>query len=122
MRNSSIELDDDTRQDIIEKYLLMLKEKGLKRSSIRPVLYAIELFFDMNKKILHKTVLRKMVQGIPDHKIGGEKAYTNEDIRKMLKVIPDSRAKILIHFMASLGARPGVIVDPILTFGMIETI
>ena len=119
--SSLIELDDDTRQDIIEKYLLMLKEKGLKRSSVRPVLYAIELFFDMNKKILHKTVLRKMVQGIPDHKIGGEKAYTNEDIRKMLKVIPDSRAKILIHFMASLGARPGVIVDPILTFGMIET-
>ena len=60
-----IELDDDTRQDIIEKYLLMLKEKGLKRSSVRPVLYAIELFFDMNKKILHKIVLRKMVQGIP---------------------------------------------------------
>ena len=48
--SSLIELDDDTRQDIIEKYLLMLKEKGLKRSSIRPVLYAIELFYDKIKK------------------------------------------------------------------------
>lgn len=116
-----IGLDDDTRQDIIEKYLLMLKEKGLKRSSVRPILYAIELFFGMNKKILHKTVLSKMVQGIPDHKIGGEKAYTDEDLRKMLENVPDARAKALIHFMASLGARPGVIIDPILIFGIIET-
>jgi len=64
----------------------MLRSKGLKRSSVRPVLYAIELFFDMNKKILHKTVLRKMVQGIPDHIKGGEKAYTDDDIRKMLGI------------------------------------
>ena len=100
----------------------MLKTSGLKRTSVRPVLYAIELFFDMNKKILHRTVLSKMVQGIPDHIRGGEKAYTNEDLRKMLEKAPDSRAKALIHFMASLGARPGVIADPILTFGMIESI
>ncbi len=99
----------------------MLKEKGLKRSSVRPVLYAIELFFDMNKKILHKTVLRKMIQGIPDHKIGGEKTYTDEDIRKMLEVAQDTRAKALVHSMDSLDSRQGVIVDPILTFGIIET-
>jgi len=118
---SLIELNDETRQDIIEKYILMLKARGLKRTSVRPVLYAIELFFDMNKKILHKTVLSKMVQGIPDHIKGGEKAYTHEDLRKMLEKAPDSRAKALIHFMASLGARPGVIVDPVLTFGMTES-
>lgn len=116
-----IELDDETRQDIIEKYILLLKSNGLKRTSVRPVLYAIELFFDMNKKILHKTVLSKMVQGIPDHIKGGEKAYTNDDIKMMLEKAPDSRAKALIHFMASLGARPGVIVDPVLTFGMTES-
>ena len=115
-----IELDDETRQDIIEKYILMLKSSELKRTSVRPILYAIELFFDMNKRILHKTVLSKMVQGIPDHIKGGEKAYTNEDLRKMLEKAPDSRAKALIHFMASLGVRPGVIVDPVLTFGMTE--
>ena len=117
---SLIELDDETRQDLLEKYILMLRSKGLKRSSVRPILYAIELFFDMNKKILHKTVLRKMVQGIPDHIKGGEKAYTDDDIKKMLEKAPDARAKALIHFMASLGARPGVIADPILTFGMTE--
>jgi integrase/recombinase XerD len=113
-------LDDETRQDLVEKYILMLKSRGLKRTSVRPVLYAIELFFDMNKKILHKTVLRKMVQGIPDHIRGGEKAYTDEDLRKMLDKAPDTRAKALIHFMASLGVRPGVLVDPVMTFGMVE--
>ena len=39
-----IELDDETRQDIVEKYVLMLKTRELKRTSVRPVLYAIELF------------------------------------------------------------------------------
>ena len=116
-----VELDEETRQDIVEKYLLMLKAKGLTRTAVRPVLYSIELFFDMNKKTLHKTVLRKLVQGIPDHITGGEKAYTNKDIQKMLEKAPDSRARALIHFMASLGARPGVIVDPILTFAMTES-
>jgi len=116
-----IDLDDETRQDLVEKYVLMLKSKNLKRTSVRPHLYAIELFFDMNKKFLHKTVLSKMIQGIPDHIKGGEKAYTDEDIRKMLEKAPDSRARALIHFMASLGARPGVIVDPVLTFGMTES-
>ena len=68
-----IELDDETRQDILERYIQMLKAGKLKRTSVRPVLYAIELFFDMNKKLLHKTVLSKMVQGIPDHIKGGER-------------------------------------------------
>jgi len=115
-----IELDDETRQDIVEKYILMLKSRKLKRTSVRPVLYAIELFFDMNKKILHKTVLSKMVQGIPDHIKGGEKAYTDDDLRKMLEKAHDSRSRALIHFMASLGVRPGVIIDPVLKFGMTE--
>ena len=117
---SLIELDDETIQDLLEKYVMMLRSKGLKRSGVRPILYAIELFFDMNKKMIYKTVLRKMVQGIPNHIKGGEKAYTDEDIRMMLDKAHDSRSKALVHFMASLGARPGVIVDPILTFGMTE--
>jgi len=61
-----------------------------------------------------------MVQGIPDHIKGGEKAYTDEDVRMMLDKTQDSRSKALIHFMVSLGVRSGLIVDPILTFGMIE--
>ena len=30
-----IELDDETRQDIIERYILLLKSNGLKRTSVR---------------------------------------------------------------------------------------
>jgi|CXWL01.1.fsa_nt_gi integrase/recombinase XerD len=115
-----INLNDETRQDLVEKYILLLKSKGLKRSSVRPFLYSIELFFDMNKKVLHKTVLSKMVQSIPDHIRGGEKPYSNDDLKKILSNAPDLRAMALIHFMASLGARPGIIVDPVLTFDKIE--
>lgn len=81
---SLIELDDKTIQDLLEKYIMMLRSKGLKRSGVRSILYTIELFFDINKKMIYKTVLRKMVKGIPDHIKGGEKAYTNEDIGMML--------------------------------------
>lgn len=48
--SSLIDLDDETRQDIIEKYILMLKSRGLKRTSVRPILYAIDLFFPIKRK------------------------------------------------------------------------
>ena len=61
--DSMIELDDETRQDIIQKYVLLLKSRRTYRTSVRPILYAIELFFNINKKIVHKTIFNKMVQG-----------------------------------------------------------
>ncbi|NND87604.1 MAG: hypothetical protein HKM23_09875 [Nitrosopumilus sp.] len=33
---SLIELDDEIVQDLLEKYIMMLRSKGLKRSGVRP--------------------------------------------------------------------------------------
>ncbi len=111
-----LELDDETRQDMLEKYVLMLKGRDLRKSTIVTALAAIELFFDMNKKLVHKKILRKMVSSQADYIPGGEKAYTDDDVHKMLSVTVDLRGKALIHFMASTGSRPGSIDDPVLTF------
>ncbi len=111
-----LELDDETRQDMLEKYVLMLKKRDLRKSTIVIALAAIELFFDMNKKLVHKKILRKMVSSQADYIPGGEKAYTDDDVRNMLGVTVDLRGKALIHFMASTGSRPASIDDPVLTF------
>jgi len=111
-----LELDDETRQDMLEKYVLMLKGRDLRKSTIVTALAAIELFFDMSKKLVHKKILRKMVSSQADYIPGGEKAYTDDDVHKMLSVTVDLRGKALIHFMASTGSRPGSIDDPVLTF------
>jgi len=109
-------LDDETRQDMLEKYVLMLKGRDLRKSTIVTALAAIELFFDMNKKLVHKKILRKMASSQADYIPGGEKAYTDEDVRKMLGVTVDLRGRALVHFMASTGSRPASIDDPVLTF------
>ena len=111
-----LELDDETRQDMLEKYVLMLKKRDLRKSTIVIALAAIELFFDMNKKLVHKKILRKMASSQADYIPGGEKAYTDEDVRKMLGVTVDLRGRALVHFMASTGSRPASIDDPVLTF------
>ena len=111
-----LDLDDETRQDLVERYVLMLKKRNLRKPSIKNAICAIELFFDMNKKIIHKKILRKMISSQGDYIPGGEKAYTDEDVRKMLLETHDTRSKALIHFMASTASRPAAIDDPVLTF------
>jgi len=57
-----------------------------------------------------------MISSQGDYIPGGEKAYTDEDVRKMLLETREIRSKALIHFMASTASRPGAIDDPVLTF------
>jgi integrase/recombinase XerD len=105
-------LDADTIQMLLENYVIHLKDRKLKAKSIRNYLNGVELFFDVNKKIYYKRVLRKMMP--EDTKEGNDQPYTTEDIQKMLKVTKSKREIALIHFFASTGARPRVLLDPVL--------
>jgi integrase len=111
-------LDSDTIQKFLEDYVLTLRERGLSHSTMRSYLAAVELFLDVNKKIFHKTVLHKMIPA--REKGGSDKPYTTEDIQKMLQSTASKRDKVLVHFLASTGARPRSIEDPILTFKNVE--
>jgi len=112
--DSLLRLDDEAIQVLLENYVMHLKNKGLTASSIKSYLCSPELFFDVNKRTFHRKILHRMIPE-PD-KEGNDLPYTTEDIQKMLKATTSKRLKALIHFLASTGSRPNVIVDPVLQF------
>ena len=110
--DSLVSLDTDTIQMLLENYVIHLKDRKLKAKSIKNYLSGIELFFDINKKTYYKRVLQKL---IPEGtKEGNDKPYTTKDIQMMLEVSNTKREKALVHFFASTGARPRVLLDPVL--------
>jgi len=100
-------------QKLLENWVMLLSEKGLKAMTIRTKLSGVEHFLDMNKAVYYKKILHKLIPTF-DYVPGGEKPYTTEDIQKMLTVSKKLRTKALIHFLASTGSRPGTIEDPVL--------
>ncbi|MEX1053417.1 MAG: tyrosine-type recombinase/integrase [Nitrosopumilaceae archaeon] len=106
-------------QQILKDWVINLKSKKLKASTIRPKLAAVELFLDMNEVVYFKRIIHKMIPS-DDEKQGGDVSYTNEDINRMLEVSSKNRTRALIHFLASTGARPSGIIDPVLKVKHLE--
>ena len=92
------------QQDQIIPYLMSLREKKLSYNSISTRLNAIYHFYDMNDVTLNKKKI-KMFKGEYSRKVV-DRAYTHEDIKKILDV-SDLRAKTIILLMASSGIRIG---------------
>jgi len=99
----------DTIQEFLEDYVTELKSRNI--TSIRTRLAGPELFFDMNKKLYYKKILHRLLPS-NDNVMGGNTAYTNEDITKMLSSTFKPRTKAIIHLLASTGIRPGAFDDP----------
>ncbi len=112
-------LKTDRIQKLLENWILHLSEKELKAMTIRTKLSAVELFLEMNKKIFYKKILHKLIPS-DDYVIGGDVPYTDEEIQKMLSSTTKLRTKAIIHFLASTGARPATIVDPVLKLKHLE--
>jgi len=104
----------DKIKKLLKDWVIALSEKGLKATSIRSKLSAVELFLDMNEVIYPKKILHKLIPSDDDYVIGGDIPYTTEEIQKMLSAATKLRTKAIIHFFASTGARPATIVDPVL--------
>jgi hypothetical protein len=77
-------------------------------------LAAPELFFEQNKKTVNKKILHKLIPA--REKGGSDKPFTTQDIQKMLRATTSKRDMFLVHFLASTGARPKSIEDPVLVF------
>jgi integrase/recombinase XerD len=84
-----------------------------KPQSITVLLAAPELFFEMNRKIWHKKLVRKSINK-DDTESQGKTPITTDEIKKMLDPAKHPRDKAVIHFFASTGARPAGITDPVL--------
>jgi len=109
----------DTIQEFLEDYVAELKRRNV--TSIRTRLAGPELFFDMNKKLYYKKILHRLLPS-NDNVMGGNTAYTNEDITKMLSSTFKPRTKAIIHLIASTGIRPGAFDDPALQMKHLQKI
>ncbi len=112
--DSILQDDSETIQKHLEDYVMEIKKRTNKRSTVKNQLQAIELFLEVNKKMFYRKALHLMYPR-ETTKTGNEYPYSNEDILKMSNV-KSKRTIALIQFFASTGARPDVVDDPILTF------
>ena len=108
-----VRLQPKTIQNLIKIWILDLSDRDIKGTTIRAKLNAIELFIAMNDIIINNKLLKKLVPA-NDYIPGGEVAYTTEEVQRMLSSTTKLRTKALVHFMASTGARPAAITDPVL--------
>lgn len=109
---SLLTFDTDEITDRLEDFVSELN-LAIKPSGIRSMLAAPELFFEMNRKIWHKKLVRKSINK-DDAEISGDSPITTSEVSDMLKIAKHPRDIALIHFFASTGSRPAAIFDPVL--------
>jgi len=93
-------------QTIVEDYLIHIKENR-HPNSVPILMLGVRHFFVMNRIPLYWEIIRKMYP--PRKKSAGFKPWTTEQIQKMLLTTISKRNRALVHFLASTGARIGVI-------------
>ena len=106
-------LNSDRITDFLEEYVFELNQT-LKPKSINAFLAPVELFFEMNRKIWHRKLVRKLIQK-NDAEQFGMTPITNHEIQEILKVCKHPRDTALVFFLASTGIRPSGLLDPILS-------
>jgi len=112
-------LTTDKIQKLLEDWIMHHAKRVKRSTTIQSKLSAVEFFLEMNKVIFHKKILHRLIPS-SDYIPGGEVPFTNEEIKKMISTTTKLRTIALIHFLASTGARPGGIVDPVLKLKHIE--
>jgi|APSaa5957512535_1039671.scaffolds.fasta_scaffold10316_2 integrase len=106
------DFDSDKITDVLEEYVFKLNQT-LKPKSINAFLAPVELFFEMNRKIWHKKLVRKSIQKNDSEQFGNT-PVTIDEIQNILEVCKHPRDIALVHFLASTGIRPSGLLDPIL--------
>jgi len=112
-------LTTDKIQKLLEDWIMHLSKRELRSTAIQSKLSAVEFFLEMNNLDFRKKILHRLIPS-SDYIPGGEVPFTNEEIKKMLSTTTKLRTIALIHFLASTGARPGSLVDPVLKLKHLE--
>jgi len=102
--DSILSIPSKKAQQMIEDYLVHLKKT--KPNSATAYIWGIKHFFIMNEIKLNWEIIQKMLP--PREVKSGYKAWTTEQIQKILPYSKTKRNRALIHFLASTGSRIGV--------------
>ena len=104
--NSLISIESKKIQEMVEDYVLYLRSKNSSYGSVHNVICSLKLFFSMNDIVCNWTKINKMKP--EKKKLRGDKPYTTEDLRIILKHVSKSPLwTSLIHFISSSGVREG---------------
>lgn len=110
---SLLTLDIEQVTDLLLDYVDYLQERKI--SAVVNYLQSPELFFEMNRRLWHKKVVKKSITK-DDRITAGKTPATDDDVFNMINANPILRNKLIIHYCASTGSRPGSIIDPPLQF------
>ena len=104
--DSFVSIDSKKFQEMTEDYILYLRSRDLSYGSIHNAICSLKLFCSMNDMVCNWTKITKMK---PERKkLRGDKPYTTEDLRVILKHVSKSPLwTSLIHFISSSGVREG---------------
>ena len=114
-----LDYDSEKITDILEDYVNFLQEN--KCMNVRTDLASPELFFEMNRKLWHKTLVRKGIKRL-NRKKGGELPIEDNELEAVYLEQKSPRKKAIISIISSLGIRPGAVADPVLRFKHLKPI
>tara|TARA_Y100001960_G_scaffold25289_1_gene22262 strand:+ start:59 stop:1396 length:1338 start_codon:yes stop_codon:yes gene_type:complete len=106
--DSIIAKDPKILQQEIKDYIVYLKEKNNRHSTMKNNLCAIKLFLDTNDIELNYKSVKKII-GKETKQLGGRKAYTLQQVQDLFYAKKSLRTKALIATLASSGMRIGAI-------------
>jgi integrase len=93
-------------EDKLIEYIIFLKKQGKTRAAIHNYVAPVGSFYAIHDVTLN---MRKIGKFIPEnHKIKNDRAYTHQEISKLLE-IADERARAITLLLASSGVRKGAV-------------
>jgi site-specific recombinase XerC len=97
------------KQMIID-YILYLREKGIKRGSIKTQVAAILHFFQINNDDFNLKMNNFRLHLPPDESINEDRPYTTQEIAQVIvQGCPDLRTKVAVLLLCSSGIRMGAL-------------
>ena len=103
--DSLLSIDSKELQKMVEDYVLYHRSQDKSYGLINGMVCSLSLFFSMNDRTLNWQKIKKM---LPERtKPTGDKPYTTEQIRQILKNTTNLKFRAMINFMASSGVRIG---------------
>jgi len=89
--NALVSMDSKMFQEMVEDYVMFRKSKGRSRTTINSSICSLQLFCETNDIELRWRKIRRLLP--PQKKRSGSKAYTTEQVRKVLDFTPESLYK-----------------------------
>ena len=106
--DSILSLESEELKQKIEDYVILFKNRGKSHNYIRIIIFALQSFCDSNDKFgVNWKKIRKLLG--KKQKPKKSRAYTTDEVKRMLHSVKDLRSKALILFLSASGVRRGAI-------------